>query len=672
MAGYEIGISGLHAAQQAMDVIGNNIANAATEGYHRQDIDLRPTDDAFTSGYQIGQGVNFDGIIRRVNQLIEEQILQQESSMSSLSRQSESLRSIENAFAELSSGGISTALDDFYNSFQELSAHPDDINLQSAVVSAAQTLSNQLRNAASVVTGLEDVTYSESQTSVQQLNELSFQVAQMNRVIYDQQVRGNDAGNVMDQRDHLVAQMNKIAGVTITNGSYGQVNVSISNIPVVVGTNAVAIEASLLQNGGEHDLVLNVANSEQYESQITGGTLGGLINLRNDVLRGIRDKLNTLAETIISKTNEIHVQGVGSGGSFTSLNGWLMTQDKFSNYIATLEPGVDYALNVRVTAPDGTVGRHEITINSTSTMASIAADFAGITGLSNSTLNSGQLQVTADAGYTFDFLPGTMSEPSYATPLVGGGTTATAPPSISIGGLYTASVDEEYTATVTTAGGVQAIGTGVMTLDIRDGSGLVVASVNIGEGYSAGTPITIENGITITLGSNGISPGYFDNNDEFTINALASSDSSGFLAAAGLNCFFSGTDASSIAVSDDITGSAQRIAVSRGFDKSDNANALAIARLASTSLDALGGASTSEYYRNLSTDVGTKITFTQTQYDNAEAIQRGLAAQRDEISGVDINDQAMKMMIFERMFQAMSKYITTVDQSMQTIMGLIS
>jgi flagellar hook-associated protein 1 FlgK len=672
MAGYEIGISGLHAAQRALDVIGNNIANAATEGYHRQDIDLRPADDAITGGYLVGQGVNYNGIIRRVNQLIEEQILQQESFMSSLSRQAESLRSIESALAELTSGGISTALDNFYNSFQELSVHPDDINLQSAVASAAQTLSNQLRNAAAVVTRLEDAAYSESQTSVQQINELSTRIAQMNRVIYEQQVRGFNAGNVMDQRDQLVAQMNQLAGVTITSGSYGQVNVSISNIPVVVGNNAVIIDASLVDNEGEYDLVLNVAGSEQYDSEITGGSLGGLIDLRNETLRGIRDKLDTLAGTIISQINQIHVQGVGSDGSFTTLTGWLMTNDSFSDYIATLEAGVNYSLYVRVTAPDGSVARHEVTINSNSTMQSIAEDIADITGLSNTSINSGRLQITADTGYAFDFLPGAMSEPSYAAPLVGGGTTATAAPSISIGGLYTGAVDQEYTCTVTTEGGVQAIGTGVMTLEIVNSGGAVVASVNIGQGYSAGTPIILENGLTITLGSNGVSPGYFDDDDEFTISALANSDTSGFLTAAGLNCFFAGNDASSISLSGDITASCRRIAVSRGFEQSDNTNALAIARLANTALEALDGASTSEYYRDLATDVGNKITFTQTQYDNAEAIQRSLTQQRDQISGVDINDQAMKMMIFERMFQAMSKYISTIDDSLKTLMGIIS
>jgi flagellar hook-associated protein 1 FlgK len=476
----------------------------------------------------------------------------------------------------------------------------------------------------------------------------------------------------MDQRDQLIAELNDLAGVTITNGDFGMINVSISALPVVVGSNSVNVEAALVTDEENYDLVLKLANSEQYETEITGGKIGGLINLRNEILRDIREKLDTLSQTIISQTNQIHVQGVGSEGSFTSLTGWMMSAEKYADFLAGLEEGVDYPLYVRVIAPDGSIERHEIMINTTSTMESIAEDFADITGLSNTTMNSGKLQITADSGYSFDFLPGVMAEPSYATALTGGGTPATLPPNILIDGLYEGTANEEYTCTVTTEGGVQAIGTGVMTLDIVDGEGEVVASVNIGQGFTAGTPITIGDGLTITISANGISPGYFDDGDEFTVSALASSDASGFLAAAGLNCFFAGSDASSINLSEDISASNLRIAASRSSNLSDNANTLAIAQLAYTASEDLGGATTLEYYRNLATDVGNQILFTQTQYDNAQGIQRSLAQQRDEISGVDMNDQAMKMMVFERMFQAMSKYISTVDDAIQTMMGIIS
>ena len=114
MAGYEIGISGLHAAQKALDIIGNNIANAATEGYHRQEVDLRPADEVYTNGQMVGQGVEYAGVRRMVNEIIESELLRQSSSLADIEKRLETLRTIENAFGELSSEGLSTALDNFF------------------------------------------------------------------------------------------------------------------------------------------------------------------------------------------------------------------------------------------------------------------------------------------------------------------------------------------------------------------------------------------------------------------------------------------------------------------------------------------------------------------------------------------------------------------------------
>jgi len=211
-----------------------------------------------------------------------------------------------------------------------------------------------------------------------------------------------------------------------------------------------------------------------------------------------------------------------------------------------------------------------------------------------------------------------------------------------------------------------------MDLVIQDGSGATIASLNIGQGYQGGTEILLENGIKVSLSANGVSPGYLNDGDEFTINALANSDTSGFLAAVGMNSFFAGNDASTITLADDIVRSASRIAVSRSVEQSDNANAVAIAQLGDTASSALGGFSTKEYYRNMTVSVGNSISFTQMQYDNAQGIKKSLESQRDEVSGVDVNDQAMQMMVYERLFQAMSKYLNTISDSLKTLITIIS
>jgi flagellar hook-associated protein FlgK len=672
MAGYEIGISGIRTAQRSLDIIGNNIANAATEGYHRQDIDLRAASESYSGGHMIGQGVDFVGVIRRVNSIIEDQLLGQDASMSSLSRQMESLRSIESALAELSTPGISTSLDNFYNAFADLSLRPNDVTLQSAVVSAAQTLTNQFRSVASVVTDLQDMTYSEAQSTVEKINVLTRQIAEMNGIIYDQQVRGLDSSNTMDQRNKLVIELNRLAGVKVTEREYGQIDVVLSGIPVVASGFATELQADLQTDGDVSTLILSVAGSEQIQGQAEGGVLGGLFVLKNTVLHGIMDKMDALALAVASETNKVHVQGVGADGSFTNQTGWTMAQENVSDFVPPVVPGTIY---VRVTAPDGSVSRHAITVNASSTLQSVADDLALIPGLENSTgLNNGRLQIVANSGYAFDFLPGVLAEPSSYTPnpLAGAGVNADqAPPIIRISGLYTSSTNQDYTCTVQTTppSGTNAVGTGVMNLIVRDGSGVQVASVNIGQGYEAGTEINLDNGIKVSLGANGISPGYLNDDEVFTISALNNSDTSGFLASVGINCFFSGNDAMSLALNSDIVQSSRNIAV-RG--QSGNSNAAAIAGLGQVKLDDLGGLTTKDYYRNMTVDVGNQISFTQLQYDNSNGIYRSLEKQRDEVSGVDINDQAMQMMIYERMFQAMSKYLNTISSSLETMMKIVS
>ncbi|MHC4386643.1 MAG: flagellar hook-associated protein FlgK, partial [Planctomycetota bacterium] len=195
MAGYEIGISGLHAAQQALDIIGNNIANAATEGYHRQEVDLRPADEVYTNGQMVGQGVEYAGVRRLVNEILESELLRQGSSLADIEKRLETLRTIENAFGELSSEGLSTALDNFFASFNDLSLQPDDVNLQSSVLSSAETLANHFRSLGTVISNIEEMVYNEAVSSVERINLLAGQIARMNTEVYTQEMRGNDANN---------------------------------------------------------------------------------------------------------------------------------------------------------------------------------------------------------------------------------------------------------------------------------------------------------------------------------------------------------------------------------------------------------------------------------------------------------------------------------------------
>jgi flagellar hook-associated protein 1 FlgK len=103
----------------------------------------------------------------------------------------------------------------------------------------------------------------------------------------------------------------------------------------------------------------------------------------------------------------------------------------------------------------------------------------------------------------------------------------------------------------------------------------------------------------------------------------------------------------------------------------DNLNATAIAELGDTTLDILGNLSPKEYYRKLVIDLGNEVSIMEMRHSNAQSIHRSLEQQRDEISGVNINDQASLMMLYERMFQAMARYMNTISETYETVLTII-
>jgi len=125
MDSYSIAMSGLSAAQKGLDIIGNNMANAATDGYHRQRIELVPAYLAQVGDVIFGGGVDVAGITRMIDTLLEQEILRQQSLLGQVSQEFVTLRTVENAFGELSgSSGLSAAIDGFSTHCKTLAPTP--------------------------------------------------------------------------------------------------------------------------------------------------------------------------------------------------------------------------------------------------------------------------------------------------------------------------------------------------------------------------------------------------------------------------------------------------------------------------------------------------------------------------------------------------------------------
>ena len=656
MSNYSIGLDGFEAARKYFDVIGNNIANAATEGYHRQRIELSPAYMSDIGPVIQGGGVDIDGITRIVDELMELEIMGQQSSAGEVSQQLATLLTVESTFGDFgSSTGLSVTLDVFFNSLDDLSANPSELIWQSQVVSSADIMAQKFRSLGNFFNDLESRIDEEAGNVVEQINSLVVQIAELNDSISRMVIGGSSANNLRDKRDQLISKLSDLAGVEVTSHQYGVVDVSVGGIPVVSGSMATLIDVGSQSNG---TLAYSVQGAHAYNTNMEGGKLSGLLSLRNTLLPNVTNDLDTLASTLVQQINQYHVQGVGSSGSFSTLTGWSNVSGDLSDF-SDVSAGYVYVRVINNST--GAATRTAIPVNqdaSSDTLSEIASYITSNVANLNASLNSSnQLTIAAGTGYKFDFLPAVLSSPTAST------LTGASPPTIAVSGVYTGTANDTFEFTISGAG---TVGNGTLTLEVKDGGGGVITTLNIGSGYAAGDLLSVGNGITIAVGA-----GNFLAADNFDVAAYGDTDTSGLLSEIGINTFFSGNSATNIAVCSDIANSPSRIATALGSEMTGNANVVKMAGLKDESISGLNSSTPGIFYRQMIADLGQTISSKRMQKDSIEAIVQNLGSRRDEISGVDVNEEAANMLAAEQMFQAIAKYLNMIHTSMTYLMQML-
>jgi flagellar hook-associated protein 1 len=658
---YDIGMSGLSASQQAFEVIGNNIANASTDGYHRQTLKLSAAFSSLNGQNVLGGGVDVEGVTRAINELLDEQIVRQQSCLSQLSQETDTLSTIEAAFGELSSdSGLSVALDKFFNSLKDLSAYPDQTIYQNAVIACAQELTSQFRSLDEFLTTLEEQIELEAQDTVEKINNLIQTISELNNNIKEQQTNGGQTNNLCDDRSRCISELSRLVGVDVQAADFNGVNLNIAGMSVLNGTSIMELELGYNQDGS---FGFTVNRRTGYTADVEGGKLGGLLSLKNNLISDIHDNLNSLASAVIQHVNQYHVEGVGTDGSFTDLAGDSVSSENLADIVPALASGNIYirVINTQTGEVTRTPVYVDVTEDSEETLESLAEDISAITGISASVSESdNRLYIHADSGYVFDFLPAVLPEPTESTFAYSSGGTE---PEVSVSGIYTGDENQTFTFTVSGEGSV---GNGTLEITVADGDGHSVATFNIGAGYVAGDELNLGNGIKVSLGAGDLADG-----DSFEVDAFMQTDQTGLLAAAGLNTFFSGKDASDIDICSDIINSSGRIAVACGSDMTDNTNISRLAGLSNESVTDLDSMTIGDFYHQMVTDIGSVLSSKETMENSLDTLVKNLTDQQSDISGVDINQQAAQMLVYEQMFNAMAKYLNNVQTSLDQLMRIL-
>jgi flagellar hook-associated protein 1 FlgK len=201
---------------------------------------------------------------------------------------------------------------------------------------------------------------------------------------------------------------------------------------------------------------------------------------------------------------------------------------------------------------------------------------------------------------------------------------------------------------------------------VRDAGGALLGSLNVGQGYAASDPLIFADGLEVVFGHGTLNAG-----EQFTVEAIGRSDPTGLLAAAGVNALFSGTGAGNISVSDYIRESSSRVAVALGAQGVDNLNARRMAGVADETIAGLDGARPADAFRNVVSEVGHWVSFRQARREGLQNLLEELQRQRDEASGVDVNEEAANLLVLEQLFQAMARFLGVVNQTEKDLMNLL-
>ncbi|MDA8479066.1 flagellar hook-associated protein FlgK [Citrobacter sp. Awk 4] len=313
-------MSGLNAAQAALNTASNNIASYNVAGYTRQTTIMSQANSTLGAGGWVGNGVYVSGVQREYDAFITNQLRAAENQSSGLTTRYEQMSKIDNLLSSKTSS-ISTSMQDFFTSLQTLVSNAEDPAARQALIGKANGLVNQFKTTDQYLRDQDKQVNTAIASSVEQINNYSKQIASLNDQI--SRLTGVGAGaspnDLLDQRDQLVSELNKIVGVEVSVQDGGTYNLTMANgYTLVQGSSSRQLAAVPSSADPSRTTVAYVdaaaGDIEIPEKLLNTGSLGGLMTFRSQDLDQTRNTLGQLALAFASEFNTQHKAGFDANG----------------------------------------------------------------------------------------------------------------------------------------------------------------------------------------------------------------------------------------------------------------------------------------------------------------------------------------------------------------------
>jgi flagellar hook-associated protein 1 FlgK len=312
------GVSGLLAFQRGLATTSQNIANAATEGYSRQRIELDARDPRpFGSGF-VGTGVDVTTIRRLLDQFAVNQWRASSSDLGRLSAYSELAGRVDSLLAS-PDGGLPATLQAFFAAWQEVANNPSSSTARQLLLSQAASVSDRFRATIQRIDQLEVDINGRLAARVAEVNSLATSIARLNADIESSSAafNGQPPNDLMDERDRLILRLSELVNVTTVADAGGALNVFIGNGQTLVLRNYAASlgTAPSALDAGRLDVVYRSTGLQQVVTQsVTGGEIGGLLDVRREVLDPARQQLGLVAAVLGYAVNAQQAAGMDLNG----------------------------------------------------------------------------------------------------------------------------------------------------------------------------------------------------------------------------------------------------------------------------------------------------------------------------------------------------------------------
>ncbi len=640
------GISALNAFKRQMETTGHNIANVNTEGYSRQTVELGTrTPESTPQGY-IGSGVDINAINRNYDTYLAQRVRDYAASFEEFSVYQERAMQIDDVVAD-AAAGLDSKLQEFFDAVQDVADDPTSIPARTVMLNQANQLAERFHTLDRWFEDMRNQVNSDFEYQVQEINSLSKSLADVNgRIRAMSKATGNAPNDVLDERDKLIDDLSRYTNVSTVEQSDGTYNVFVgTGQALVVGTeyNTLGVTNNP-QAADQKEIVIQQAGgvTVNITNQMTGGSLGGLVRFRSEVLDPAQNQLGLVAVGLSDFFNSEHQTGLDLDG------------DLGGNFFSTASP--------QVYADPGNTGTITASITDVSQLTGheYRLDFDG-TNWSMTDLDTGSAVTLSGTGTAVDPLVGDGVSIVIGTAGAAGDSYMLRPTRGASAGFNVLVSNERDIAAadvVRSANGAANAGTGSISagaLTERTGNTKLASPITLS--YQAGNQLAITAGPAGTqfVDANGTALG---------ATATFTAGQTYRVQIPGLGIFDvemtgSPTVGDTFTLSDNTGG------------VGDNRNARRLADIQTANLMSNGTASISDAYSSLVADVGTKTHQASTNAAVQERLLTQAEEAKSEVSGVNLDEEAADLVRFQQAYQAAAQVINVANTLFDTLLGAV-